>query len=143
MPDRDCVEDGSRRDRRERDRPPNVCQDEDRTAPQPVDPDPSGQREQQERKKFQRGEQRDLERARVENEDRNEWQSELRHRRADLADALRRPKAQKIAAAPEITARAEALAQAPHPHATVPTPATAAVGWASVLAPASRLAGAS
>ena len=61
---------------------------EDRLAREPVDPDTRRQREEQEREELDGAQQRDLERARVEDEDRGERDRELRDLRPELADRL-------------------------------------------------------
>ena len=75
---------------------------------QPVDPDARGQREEDERQELERPEQRDLEGARVENEDRDEADREIVDLRPELADRLRRPELQEVAVPPEPAASARA-----------------------------------
>ena len=84
-----------------RERPQEVPEDQDRTTPQPVDPDPGGQREEEERQELDRGQRRDPEGALVEGEDRDERQRQERDLRPELADRLRAPEREEVAVPPE------------------------------------------
>jgi len=78
-----------------------IAEDQDRPPAQPVDPDPRGQREEQEGQELDRGQQRDLERALVQGENRDQRQGEEGHLRAELADRLRHPQRKEVALPPE------------------------------------------
>ena len=78
-----------------------VGEDQDRTTPQPVDPDAGRQREEKERQELDGREQRDPERRLLEGEDRDERQCQERDLRPELADRLRAPQRQKVAVPPE------------------------------------------
>ena len=69
------VRDGDGREQREAS---EVACDEDRAPRQPVDPHARGDREEDEREELERREDRDLERGRLEREDGDERESELR-----------------------------------------------------------------
>jgi len=89
------------RDRDEQRSAPEVADDQDRSPGQTVDPDTGGQGEQDERQELDRRERRDLERARIEHENRDEREREPPDLRADLADRLGRPQLQEVAVSPE------------------------------------------
>ena len=105
LPDGERVEGIRDRHRRQCRCSPEVAEDEDRLASQPIDPDPCRQREEQERKEFDGSEQGNLEGARLEDQDRGERQRELRDLRAELADRLRRPEPQEVRVSPESAGR--------------------------------------
>jgi hypothetical protein len=69
----------------------NVGSDHDRSPADAVDPDANGNPQYEIRHARSRGEQRDLESARLEDEDRRQRESENRHLAADRADPLRAP----------------------------------------------------
>ena len=77
LAEREDVGDVRDRDRREERGASEVAGDEDRASPEPVDPDAGRQREEQEREELDGSERGDLERAGVEDEDRDERQREL------------------------------------------------------------------
>ena len=79
------------RDRGEAHRAPDVAGDEDRAAPEAVDPGARRQAEQDERQELDRPEQRDLERGRIQQDDRHERDREQADLRPELADRLGRP----------------------------------------------------
>ena len=91
-------------------RPPEVAEDQDRAPREPVDPDAGGQRDEQEGRELDHVERRDLERADVERDDRDEREGEPGDLRPELADRLRRPELQEVRMPPEPPAR-------PEPHA--------------------------
>src|SRR6185436_5835408 len=68
---------------------------------QPVDPDPGGQREEQERQELDRRQQRDSEGRLLQGEDRDERQRQERDLRAELADRLSAPERQEVAMPPQ------------------------------------------
>ena len=105
LPDRQCAEPVRQRHRRERRRANEVGEDEDRLAPQPVDPDARREREEQEGQEVDGVQGGDLERARVQDDDRRERDREGRHLRPELADRLRRPELQEVGMPPESPAR--------------------------------------
>ena len=75
LPDGQRVEGVREWNRPERERAPEIAEDEDRLSPQPVDPDPRGQREEKEGQELDGAEKRDLEGARVEDQDRSKRQA--------------------------------------------------------------------
>ena len=95
------------RDRREQRSAPEVARDEDRSARQPVDPDTCRKREEDERQELDDAERRDLERGRVEHEQRGKRERELGHLRPELADRLGRPELQEVRVPPEAACRPE------------------------------------
>ncbi len=109
LPDRERVERVRDRHRHERGRAPEVGDDEDRAPAKPVDPDAGGQREQQERQELDRPQQGDLERARVEHDDRRDRQRERRDLAPELADRLARPEPEEVRVPPQASPRPEAL----------------------------------
>ena len=108
LPDRQRVKGVEERDRRERQPAADVRDDEDRAAPQAVDPDARRQREEQERQELGHSDGRHLERAGIEDEDRGERDRELRDLRSDQADRLGGPELQEVRVPPEPAVRPEA-----------------------------------
>ena len=104
---RQDVGDVGDRDRREQCCAPEVAADEDRTPRQPIDPHPGRQGEEDERQELDDAECGDLERGRVEHENRRERERELGHLRPELADRLGRPELQEVRVAPEAACRPE------------------------------------
>ncbi len=120
LPDRERAEHVRDRDGSEGHRASEVARDEDGPAAETVHPDPGRQPEEDEREELERAEEGDLERGRVEQDDRRERQGQLRDLRADLADGLGGPQLEEIGVAPEAPAhlgqghlRAAAIAAAP------------------------------
>ena len=74
LPDRQYAQPVRDRDRGQRQRASEIAEDQDRTTPQPVDPDSGRQREEEERQELDRGQRRDPEGALLEHEDRDERQ---------------------------------------------------------------------
>ena len=106
LPDGQGVEVERDRDGRDRDRPAEVADDQDRPPAQPVDPDPRRQAEQDERQELDRRQEAELERRDVEDRRRDQRQGELRDRRAEDRDGLCRPELQEVGVAKEAAARA-------------------------------------
>ena len=78
LPDRERVEGVREWHRRQGNCATEVAQHEDRPPAQPIHPDPGGQREEQERQELDGAEERYLEGARVQDEDRGERKRQLR-----------------------------------------------------------------
>jgi hypothetical protein len=94
---------GQRRDRdaREQGAPHDVRADHHRTPPHPVEQDPGGQPDQQERGGLRRRQQAHLPRCRGQGRDRQQRQRDAPDVRTDLADGLARPQQQEVPMAPQ------------------------------------------
>jgi hypothetical protein len=99
--DRQDVEGVGERDRREDGGPTEVADDQDRAAPESIDPHAGRQREEDEGEELDRPEEADLERVRLEHQDRHERDRQHAHLRAELADRLSRPELEEVGMAPE------------------------------------------
>ena len=101
MAEGERVEEVGERNRAEQRRPAEVADDEDRLPPEPVDPHASRKREEDERQELDDEERGDGEGARVEKDDGNEGERELRELRAEDADRLGRPELEEVRLAPQ------------------------------------------
>jgi len=101
LPDRHVPDDRGERDGAEGECPPDVRGDEDRPPCEPVDPNARRQREEEEGQHLDRPEEGDTERGRIERDDGDEREREVRDLRAELADRLRAPEAHEVAMAEE------------------------------------------
>ncbi len=110
-----------------------VTRDQDRSAPPTVDPHPGGQREQDEGEEVDDSQCGHLERARVEDEDRDEGDGEKRDLRPELADRLGRPELEEVTVAPQPAGRPDPT------HRHPPVAARGSCGRAPASRHASRL----
>ena len=101
LPHRQRVQRVGERHGGQRDRAHEVRRDEDRPAGEAVDPDARGEGEEDERQEQERAEGGDLERARLQDGDRDERKREVRDLGAEAADRLGRPQLEEVAVAPE------------------------------------------
>ena len=96
LPDRQGADGIGERDRDEADRPPQVPDDQDRAAPQPVDPDAGRQAEEDERQELDRPKEGELERRDLQDRRGHERQREERDLRPEDADGLGGPELQEV-----------------------------------------------
>ena len=92
---------------------PKSAPDQDRLAPHPVDPDARGKADQDEGEELDLAEEGDLEHARLQRDDRDQGQRQLRDRRAEDADCLGSPQVAEVPVEPEPTGSSQLHAKPP------------------------------
>ncbi len=101
LPDLEDTGEPEDRDQHEEDRASAVTDDQDLTAAKPVDPDPGGERKQDERQEAEDSEEREGEWACMELDGGEPRDGELGHLRAELADRLPGPELDEVRVRPE------------------------------------------